>query len=78
MDALIASLDEIIVETGDYFDDELEGQLNVTKGWLQEAMVTIRRHELQRLSLIALISHHAAREARTQAEKGDTATPCKS
>jgi hypothetical protein len=67
MDALMVSLDEIIVASGDYFDDELTAQLNVIKSWLQEAMTTIRQHELQRLGLVDLISRQMASEARVQA-----------
>lgn len=69
LDALVASLDQIVVEIGDYFDDELTGQLNITKSWLQEALATIRQQELQRLGLVHLISGRAAREARIQRDR---------
>lgn len=69
MDALISSLDGVIAETGDYFDDELTAQLNIIRSWLHEAMVTIRQRELQRLRLVELISSQAAVEARTHETK---------
>ncbi len=53
---LIGGLELLIEKTGDYFDDELTAQLNITKAWLQEAMETVRLHEIQRLRLADDIS----------------------
>jgi hypothetical protein len=48
---VISELDEIIEDTADYFDDELTAQLNITKAWLNDALLTVRQHELQRIKL---------------------------
>jgi len=49
---VISELDEIIEDTADYFDDELTAQLNITKAWLNDALLTVRQHELQRIKLV--------------------------
>ncbi len=56
LEMLIGGLELLIEKTGDYFDDELTAQLNITKAWLQEAMETVRLHEIQRLRLADDIS----------------------
>ncbi len=63
LDRLIGELELLIDKTGDYFDDELTSQLNMTKAWLQDAMVMIRLHELQRLRLAQDIARFARNEA---------------
>ncbi len=68
VDMIIAELDAIIEKTSDYFDDELTAQLNITKAYLREALVTIRHHELQRLRLV----HEISRLSRTQLNRRRT------
>jgi len=48
---MISQLDKIIENTADYFDDELTAQLNITKAWLNDALLTVQ-HELQRIKLV--------------------------
>jgi len=48
---MISQLDKIIESTADYFDDELTAQLNITKAWLNDALLTVQ-HELQRIKLV--------------------------
>jgi len=49
---MISQLDKIIESTADYFDDELTAQLNITKAWLNDALLTVQHHELQRIKLV--------------------------
>ena len=48
---IISQLDKIIEHTADYFDDELRAQLNITKAWLNDALLTVQHHELQHIKL---------------------------
>ena len=75
LESVIESLEKIIEDTGDYFDDELTAQLNITKSWLQEALVTIRQHELRRLSLVDLLSNRASIEANVHAKRRKSHRP---
>ena len=75
MEAVIESVDKLIMDTSDYFDDELTAQLNMTRNWLQETLVTIRRHELHRLRLVDLLNQYAAQEARKQERAAETGGP---